>query len=77
MPLTFIFVSCGGSVDPRSSKIKLDFQISPYALILCCVNQCNGVIRFEVFTAVLPEVQVFWDVTLCRLVNDYRRFGRA
>jgi len=31
---------------------------------------------FEVTTAVLLEIQVFWDVTECRLGN-YRRFGEA
>jgi hypothetical protein len=33
--------------------------------------------RSEVFTAVLLTVEVFWDVTLCRLVNGHRRFEGA
>jgi len=28
--------------------------------------------KFEVLT--LSKIQVFWDVTRCRLVNSYRRF---
>jgi hypothetical protein len=30
--------------------------------------------RFQVLTAVLLKIQVFWRVTPCRVVNDYRRF---
>jgi hypothetical protein len=30
--------------------------------------------RFEVLRAVMLNIQVFWDVTACRLVNSYRRF---
>ena len=30
---------------------------------------------FEFITAVLQKIQVFWDVTWCRLVNSFRRFG--
>ena len=26
--------------------------------------------RFEVLTAILQNIQVFWDVTLCRMVNS-------
>lgn len=29
---------------------------------------------FEVLAAVLMKIQVFWDATVCRLVNSYRRF---
>jgi len=31
-------------------------------------------VRFENLTAVLVKIQVFWDVTQCRLVNICRRF---
>jgi hypothetical protein len=31
--------------------------------------------RFEVLTAMLLKIEVFWDVTTCRLLNSYRRFG--
>jgi hypothetical protein len=30
-----------------------------------------GDVRFEVLTALFMNVQVFWDVTACRLVNSY------
>jgi hypothetical protein len=34
-------------------------------------------VSLEVLTLVLMKIQVFWDVTLCRLVNSYSRFGGA
>ena len=34
-------------------------------------------LSFEVLTLVLMKIQVFWDVTLYRLVNRYSRFGGA
>jgi hypothetical protein len=33
--------------------------------------------RSEVLTAVVMKIQVFWNVTPCRGVNSYRRFGGA
>jgi hypothetical protein len=30
-----------------------------------------GDVRFEVLTALFMNIQVFWDVTACRLVNSY------
>jgi hypothetical protein len=33
------------------------------------------VARFEVLTVVTMKITVFWDVTPCRLVDCYRRFG--
>ena len=33
--------------------------------------------RFEVLEVARMNIQVFWDVTPCRLVNSYRRFGGA
>jgi len=32
--------------------------------------------RFEVFTEVLLNIQVFWDVMPCRLVNSYQYLER-
>jgi hypothetical protein len=31
---------------------------------------------FEVLTAMIPKIRVFWDVTLCRCVKISRRFER-
>ena len=31
-------------------------------------------VTFEILTAVLVKIQVFWDVRQCRLVNSCRRF---
>ena len=31
-------------------------------------------LRFEILSLVLPRIQVFWDVTLCRRVGDIERF---
>jgi len=31
-------------------------------------------VRFEILTAVLVKIQVFWEVTQCRLVYSCRRF---
>jgi hypothetical protein len=30
-------------------------------------------VRSEVLTAVLPKIQVFWEVTLCRWTKDFKR----
>jgi hypothetical protein len=30
-----------------------------------------GDVRFEVHTELFMNIQVFWDVTACRLVNSY------
>jgi len=30
-----------------------------------------GDVRFEVVTGLFMNIQVFWDVTACRLVNNY------
>jgi hypothetical protein len=32
---------------------------------------------FEVLTAMVPNIRVFWDVTLCRCVKSFRRFERS
>jgi len=29
---------------------------------------------FEVLASVLMKIRVFWDATVCRLVNSWRRF---
>jgi hypothetical protein len=34
-------------------------------------------VRYQVLTAASVKVTVFWDVTPCRLVEVYRRFGGA
>jgi len=34
-------------------------------------------LRSEILTAVLMNIQVFWDVTLCRMVNSYKCFNEA
>jgi hypothetical protein len=34
-------------------------------------------LRYEILTAVLMNIQVFWDVTLCRMVNSYKCFNEA
>jgi len=34
-------------------------------------------VSFEVLTLLLMKIQIFWDVTLCRLVNRYSHFGGA
>jgi len=34
----------------------------------------EGDVRFEVLTALFMNIQVFWDVTACRLVNNYWSF---
>jgi hypothetical protein len=31
--------------------------------------------KFEVVTAVVVKVQIFWDVTLCQLVNSYNHMA--
>jgi hypothetical protein len=31
----------------------------------------EGDVRFEVLTALFMNIQVFWDVTACRLVYNY------
>jgi hypothetical protein len=33
--------------------------------------------RCKVLTTMLVEIQVFWDVTYCRILNIYRRVGRS
>jgi hypothetical protein len=33
-----------------------------------------GDVRFEVLTVLFMNIQVFWDVTECRLVNSYWSF---
>jgi hypothetical protein len=33
--------------------------------------------RCEVVTTVMLKLQVFWDVTPCRVINSYRCFGRS
>jgi hypothetical protein len=33
--------------------------------------------RSDVFIEALMKIQVFWDVTSCRLVSNYRLFGEA
>jgi len=33
-------------------------------------------VRFDAVMAVLLKIQVFWDVSSCRLGSRYRRFGR-
>ena len=32
---------------------------------------------YEILTTVLPKIRVFWDVTLCRVVNSQRRYDRS
>jgi hypothetical protein len=36
----------------------------------CGIESWSGA-RFEVFTAAVLRIQLFWDVTSCRLVNGY------
>jgi hypothetical protein len=45
--------------------------------VLNCFNDRNLSARFEFLTAVLLNAHVFWDVTLCRVVNIYGRFERS
>jgi hypothetical protein len=33
--------------------------------------------RYEILTAVLMNIQVFWNVTLCRMVNSSKCFNEA
>jgi hypothetical protein len=37
------------------------------------VNQTEDT-TFEVFKVVLLNIEIFWEVTPCRLINSYRRF---
>jgi hypothetical protein len=34
----------------------------------------RSIVKSEILTALFMKIQVFWKVTLCRLVNIYRRF---
>jgi hypothetical protein len=33
--------------------------------------------KYQVLTVVLMKIQILWNVTQCRLVNSYQRFGDA
>jgi hypothetical protein len=36
----------------------------------------KGIKRFEVFTVVMIQVEVFWFVTLCSIAVGFQYFGR-
>jgi hypothetical protein len=59
---------------PLIIRTRGDCCHEQHRLICVCVmkTQC---VRFQVLTAVLLKIQVFGDVTVCRLVSRYR-FGR-
>jgi hypothetical protein len=52
-----------GTVRGRNSSIKQFVAVN--------------IPRFDVFPTAAVGIQVFWDMTACVLVNNYRRFGRA
>jgi hypothetical protein len=60
--------------------------ISMICTIWFCLNEntlllglrfCKDCKSHEVFTAVLLDVKVSWDVTLCQVANNYPNFGAA
>ena len=61
-------------VTSPSYRTRLRNFLRAWAQISCRVTHTA---RLQVLTAMLFDIQVFWDVTPCRLANSYRRFGRS
>ena len=68
---------------PSSSEVKnqwRDTSIVSYNFVVCPITNLtslfsSGSARYEVPTEAVLKVQIFCDVTSCRLVYIYRRFG--
>lgn len=45
--------------------------------LLLGLRFCTDSKSHDVFTAVLVNIEVPWDVTLCQMANNYRNFGTA
>lgn len=59
--------------EPRPYKAELGVMLRK---TVCLKNTLNTEIhaRFVVLPALWLKIEVFWDVTPCRCVNNYRRF---
>lgn len=59
-----------------SRRLGRSFSISSSYIALWKHRISSNCARFWSVTAVLPKIQVFWDVTLWGLLNSSRRFER-
>jgi hypothetical protein len=47
------------------------------AVSMCTYGSKYMAVKFEVPTAVLPKILVFWDVTLCHCVSGSQHFYKS
>jgi hypothetical protein len=52
------------------------FYVGPDIVRALSLEQSYSSESYEVLTTTSVEIQVFWDVTYCRILNIYRRVGR-